>query len=331
MSWGKILQLSIFGESHGSTVGITISGLLPGITLPMESIKEDLAKRAPGQKLTSPRKEKDEFEIISGIFHGKITGAPLTVIFRNTNIQSKDYELHTRIPRPSHADFPAQIKYRGFQDIRGGGHFSGRLTAPLVFAGAVAKKYLEEKKIQITSRLVEKESLEKILPQLIKEGDSIGASISCQVRGLPIGIGTPFFDSLESSISHLVFSIPGVKGIEFGLGFDFIGKRGSEVNDEYRMEDEKIITTTNYNGGILGGLSNGMPVEFRVVFKPTASIFKVQRSVNMEKHENTELQIQGRHDPCIALRAQVVVEAVAALAILDQIWMGEYYGYLGKI
>lgn len=331
MSWGKILQLSIFGESHGSTVGITISGLLPGITLPMESIKEDLAKRAPGQKLTSPRKEKDEFEIISGIFHGKITGAPLTVIFRNTNIQSKDYELHTRIPRPSHADFPAQIKYRGFQDIRGGGHFSGRLTAPLVFAGAVAKKYLEEKKIQITSRLVEKESLEKILPQLIKEGDSIGASISCQVRGLPIGIGTPFFDSLESSISHLVFSIPGVKGIEFGLGFDFIGKRGSEVNDEYRIEDEKIITTTNYNGGILGGLSNGMPVEFRVVFKPTASIFKVQQSVNLEKQENTELQIQGRHDPCIALRAQIVVEAVAALAILDQIWMGEYYGYIGKI
>ena len=331
MSWGKILQLSIFGESHGSTVGITISGLLPGITLPMESIKEDLAKRAPGQKLTSPRKEKDEFEIISGIFHGKTTGAPLTVIFRNTNIQSKDYELHTRIPRPSHADFPAQIKYRGFQDIRGGGHFSGRLTAPLVFAGAIAKKYLEEKKIQITSRLVEKESLEKILPQLIKEGDSIGASISCQVRGLPIGIGTPFFDSLESSISHLVFSIPGIKGIEFGLGFNFIGKRGSEVNDEYRIEDKKIITTTNYNGGILGGLSNGMPVEFRVVFKPTASIFKVQRSVNLEKQENTELQIQGRHDPCIALRAQVVVEAVAALAILDQIWMGEYYGYIGKI
>lgn len=331
MSWGKILQLSIFGESHGSTVGITISGLLPGITLPMETIKEDLAKRAPGKKLTSPRKEKDEFEIISGIFHGKTTGAPLTVIFRNTNIQSKDYELHTRIPRPSHADFPAQIKYRGFQDIRGGGHFSGRLTAPLVFAGAVAKKYLEEKKIQITSRLVEKESLEKILPQLIKEGDSIGASISCQVRGLPIGIGTPFFDSLESSISHLVFSIPGIKGIEFGLGFNFIGKRGSEVNDEYRIEDEKIITTTNYNGGILGGLSNGMPVEFRVVFKPTASIFKVQRSVNLEKQENTELQIQGRHDPCIALRAQVVVEAVTALAILDQIWMGEYYGYIGKI
>ncbi|RXZ68914.1 chorismate synthase [Fusobacterium necrophorum] len=331
MSWGKILQLSIFGESHGSTVGITISGLLPGITLPMESIKEDLAKRAPGQKLTSPRKEKDEFEIISGIFHGKTTGAPLTVIFRNTNIQSKDYELHKKIPRPGHADFPAQIKYRGFQDIRGGGHFSGRLTAPLVFAGAIAKKYLQEKKIQITSRLLEKESLEKILPQLIKEGDSIGASISCQVRGLPIGIGTPFFDSLESSIAHLAFSIPGVKGIEFGLGFDFIGKRGSEVNDEYRMEEGKIITTTNYNGGILGGLSNGMPVEFRVVFKPTASIFKVQQSVNLEKQENTELQIRGRHDPCIALRAQIVVEAVAALAILDQIWMGEYYGYIGKI
>lgn len=331
MSWGKLLQLSIFGESHGSAIGITISGLLPGMPLPIGTIKEDLAKRAPGQKFTSPRTEKDEFEIISGLLHGKTTGAPLTVIFRNTNIQSKDYELHTRIPRPSHADFPAQIKYRGFQDIRGGGHFSGRLTAPLVFAGAIAKKYLKEKKVQITSQLVEQKTLEKILPQLIQEGDSIGASISCQVKGLPIGIGTPFFDSLESAISHLAFSIPGVKGIEFGLGFDFIGKRGSEVNDEYRIEEGKIITTTNYNGGILGGLSNGMPVEFRVVFKPTASIFKVQQSVNLEKQENTELQIQGRHDPCIALRAQVVVEAVAALAILDQIWTGEYYEHIGTI
>lgn len=331
MSWGKILQLSIFGESHGSAVGVTISGLLPGMLLPIQTIREDLARRAPGQKLTTPRKERDEFEIISGVLYGRTTGAPLTVIFRNTNIQSKDYEIHQKIPRPSHADFPAQIKYRGFQDIRGGGHFSGRLTAPLVFAGAIAKKYLEEKKVQITSQLIEKENLEKILPRLIKEGDSIGASVSCQVKGLPIGIGTPFFDSLESSISHLVFSIPGVKGIEFGLGFDFIGKRGSEVNDEYCMEDGKIITTTNYNGGILGGLSNGMPVEFRVVFKPTASIFKVQQSVNLEKQENTELQIQGRHDPCIALRAQVVVEAVAALAILDQIWTGEYYEHIGTI
>ena len=326
MSWGKILQLSIFGESHGSAIGITISGLRPGMMIPMRQLKEELAKRAPGQIFTSPRKEKDEFEILSGVFQEKTTGSPLTVIFRNTNTQSRDYEIHKTIPRPSHADFPAQIQYKGFQDIRGGGHFSGRLTAPLVFAGTIAKQYLKEKNIEIRSQIVEQEKLERILPSLIQNGDSIGASISCQAIGLPVGIGTPFFDSLESSISHLAFSIPGVKGIEFGLGFDFIGKRGSEVNDEYCMKEGKVMTTTNYNGGILGGLSTGMPLEFRVVLKPTASIFKMQQSVNLKKGENTELQIQGRHDPCIALRAKVVIESVAALAILDQIWMGEYYG-----
>lgn len=326
MNWGKILQLSIFGESHGSTIGITIGGLLPGMKIPFVELQRDLALRAPGQRLTSPRKEKDHFEIISGVFEGKTTGAPLTVIFPNLNTQSKDYEIHKKIPRPSHADYPAQIKYKGFQDVRGGGHFSGRLTAPLVFAGTFAKQYLKDRGIGISSTIVEKEDLEKKLPTLIQEGDSIGASISCKITGVPIGIGNPFFDSLESSISHLAFSIPGVKGIEFGLGFDFIGKLGSEVNDEYNFIDGKVMTTTNYNGGILGGLSNGMPIEFRLVFKPTASIFKQQKSVDLEKQKNTTLLIQGRHDPCIALRAQIVVESIAALAILDQIWMGEYYG-----
>ena len=326
MNWGKILQLSIFGESHGSTIGITIGGLLPGMKIPFVELQRDLALRAPGQRLTSPRKEKDHFEIISGVFEGKTTGAPLTVIFPNLNTQSKDYEIHKKIPRPSHADYPAQIKYKGFQDVRGGGHFSGRLTAPLVFAGTFAKQYLKDRGIGISSTIVEKEDLEKKLLTLIQEGDSIGASISCKITGVPVGIGNPFFDSLESSISHLAFSIPGVKGIEFGLGFDFIGKLGSEVNDEYQFIHGKVMTTTNYNGGILGGLSNGMPIEFRLVFKPTASIFKQQKSVDLEKQKNTTLLIQGRHDPCIALRAQIVVESIAALAILDQIWMGEYYG-----
>ena len=308
MNWGKILQLSIFGESHGSTIGITIGGLLPGMKIPFVELQRDLALRAPGQRLTSPRKEKDHFEIISGVFEGKTTGAPLTVIFPNLNTQSKDYEIHKKIPRPSHADYPAQIKYKGFQDVRGGGHFSGRLTAPLVFAGTFAKQYLKDRGIGISSTIVEKEDLEKKLLTLIQEGDSIGASISCKITGVPVGIGNPFFDSLESSISHLAFSIPGVKGIEFGLGFDFIGKLGSEVNDEYQFIHGKVMTTTNYNGGILGGLSNGMPIEFRLVFKPTASIFKQQKSVDLEKQKNTTLLIQGRHDPCIALRAQIVVE-----------------------
>lgn len=324
--WGKTFQLSIFGESHGPFIGITITGCIPGLLLPMEKIREDLARRAPGQKNTTPRLETEEFQIISGVLGGRTTGAPLTVLFSNQNTSSKDYEIHKLIPRPNHADYPAQIKYKGFQDVRGGGHFSGRLTAPLVFAGSFAKHLLGKKKIEITSQILRREYLERQLPDVIASGDSIGANIQCQITGLPAGIGAPFFDSLESSIAHLSFSIPGVKGIEFGIGFAFEGKRGSEVSDGYRLKGRTITTEHNYNGGILGGISTGMPVVFQVIFKPTPSIFKTQHSVNLKKQEEMDLNIKGRHDPCIALRAQVVVEAVAAIAILDQIWTGEYYG-----
>lgn len=323
--WGKTLQLSIFGESHGACIGVTISGLLPGLSLPWEKIREDLSKRAPGQKNTSPRLEQDDFNILSGVLEGKTTGAPLTVIFPNQNTSSKDYEIHKTIPRPSHADYPAQMKYKGFQDIRGGGHFSGRLTAPLVFAGSLAKAFLEEKNIEIGSIFLDREELEERLPEIIASGDSIGAKIECHITGVPAGIGAPFFDSLESTLAHLIFSIPGVKGIEFGLGFGFAGRLGSEVNDAYQIKNQKITTEHNYNGGILGGLSTGMPIVFRTIFKPTASIFQTQHSVNLKTMEEVELQITGRHDPCIALRAQIVVESVAAIAILDQIWTGEYY------
>lgn len=324
--WGKAFQLSIFGESHAPFIGITITGCIPGLLLPLEKIKKELARRAPGQKNTTPRLETDSFQIISGVLEGKTTGAPLTVLFSNENISSKDYELHKVIPRPNHADYPAQIKYKGFQDVRGGGHFSGRLTAPLVFAGSFAKHLLEEKGIAFKSQILRKEYLEQQLPAVIASGDSIGASVQCQITGLPAGVGSPFFDSLESSIAHLAFSIPGVKGIEFGFGFAFEGKCGSEVSDGYRLEGNHITTEHNYNGGILGGISTGMPVVFRVVFKPTPSISKTQHSVNLKTQKEVDLNIVGRHDPCIALRAQVVVEAIAAIAILDQIWTGEYYG-----
>lgn len=324
--WGNLLKLSIFGESHGAGLGITISGFVPGFPFPEEEIRTALSQRAPGQKNTSPRKEEDLFELLSGVYEGHTTGAPISVVFRNKNTQSKDYEHLRVIPRPSHADYPAQIKYKGFQDVRGGGHFSGRLTAPLVFAGTLAKSYLRTKGIFIESSLVERKEVEEKIESLIAEGDSIGASIACKVIGLPTGLGSPFFDSLESHIAHLAFSVPGVKGIEFGLGFGFIGKKGSEVNDGYRIQDGNIYTEQNNNGGILGGLSTGMPLQFRVVFKPTASIFQKQNSVNLLTQENTELQIVGRHDPCIALRASIVIESIAALAILDQLWMGAYYG-----
>lgn len=323
--WGKTFQLTIFGESHGPALGITISGCRSGILIPFEHIQEELARRAPGQKNTTTRIEKDDFQIVSGVLDGKTTGAPITVLFENHNISSKDYEIHKTIPRPNHADYPAQVKYKGFQDVRGGGHFSGRLTAPLVFAGSLAKAILLEKAIKVESFLLGREELEQKLPSIISSGDSIGASIQCQITGVPAGIGRPFFDSVESSIAHLAFSIPGLKGIEFGLGFAFEGKQGSEVSDGYRFQNGTLITEHNYNGGLLGGISTGMPIVFRVVFKPTPSIYKTQHSVNLQTKEEVLLNITGRHDPCIALRAQVVVESIAAIAILDQIWSGEYY------
>ncbi|MGG5460872.1 chorismate synthase [Clostridium sp. B9] len=350
--WGNKIKLSIFGESHGEGIGIVIDGIEPGITINMENIEKDMERRAPGRNsLSTQRKEGDKPEILSGIFNGITTGAPISMIIRNTDKRSRDYSKIKDVMRPGHADFPGYVRYNGFNDYRGGGHFSGRITAPLVFAGALAKEVLKEKGIFVGSHIkqvgkvkdssfdsltLNKEDLvsllEKELPLIdsekidaVKEeitsyrmeGDSIGGIVECGIIGLKAGVGNPFFDSLESNIAHLAFSVPAVKGIEFGVGFDFANMKGSEANDEYFIEEKKIKTYSNNNGGITGGISNGMPVIFRVVIKPTPSISKEQRTVNISTMENETLSVTGRHDPCIVQRALVVIESIAALSVLE--------------
>ena len=353
-TWGKNIELSIFGESHGEGIGITINGIEPGIELDLDYIKEEMSRRAPGQNdLTTPRKEKDEFHILSGFFNGRTTGTPLTMIIYNTNQHSKDYSKTKNLMRPSHGDFTGYVKYKGFNDYRGGGHFSGRITAPLVFAGAICKEILKEKGIVIGSHIKSikniedddfsdenlcKETLENLrkesfpvlnsvsgekMKEIIRNArsmkDSVGGVIECAAINLPTGIGDPFFDSVESTLSSLLFSIPGVKGVEFGKGFDITKLYGSEANDEYDMNNGKVTTTTNNNGGILGGITSGMPMIFRVAMKPTPSIGKMQKTIDIETMENSTIEIVGRHDPCIVVRAVPVIEAAAAIAILELI------------
>lgn len=353
--WGNKYKLSIFGESHGKAIGITIDGLPAGLELDLDFIKAEMKRRAPGRsRLSTPRVEGDKFEMLSGYFEGKTTGTPLCAIIRNSDTRSRDYSQIKDKMRPGHADLTANIKYKGHQDYRGGGHFSGRLTAPIVFAGAIAKQILLERGITIGSHIksvgeIEDDSFhptntrdediqalrkqafpvldedkgkamkEKII-EVKEEGDSVGGIVECVVLNTPMGIGSPFFNSIESKLSSLLFSIPAVKAVEFGSGFEISKMKGSESNDEYYLDDDKKIKTyTNNNGGILGGISNGMPIIFRAGFKPTASISKSQRTVDIEKSENIKLEIEGRHDPCIVPRAIPVVEAVAAIAILDLI------------
>lgn len=350
--WGKNITISIFGESHGKAIGVTVSGLPPGIELDEESIKVEMRRRAPGKdELSTPRQEKDEFEIISGYFSGKTTGTPLCALIWNKDTKSKDYSLLKNVMRPSHADYTGNIRYVGSNDYRGGGHFSGRITAPLVFAGAVAKQILKKKDIIIGSHIksignieddyfdnvnintvlldelfnvsipvINKEKAEKMKDCILKvkeDNDSVGGIVEAVVLNIPEGIGSPFFDSVESTLAHLLFSIPAVKGVEFGAGFNISYMKGSEANDEMYINDNKIKTYTNNNGGIVGGITSGMPIIFRVAFKPTPSIGKTQRTVDIEKRENTVLKVCGRHDPCIVQRAIPVVEAAAALAVLD--------------
>jgi chorismate synthase len=350
--WGKNIRISIFGESHGNAIGINIDGLPSGIELDLEFIKSEMARRAPGRsKLTTPRKEGDEVEILSGFFNEKTTGTPLCGIIRNTNTRSKDYSKVKDLMRPGHADYTGSTRYKGYNDYRGGGHFSGRITAPLVFAGSIAKQILKEEGILIGSHVksigriedeyfsdenlnaetfekfskenlpVIKNVIEKDMENFVLEAssnhDSVGGIIEAAIINLPAGIGEPFFDSAESVLSQILFSIPAVKGVEFGAGFEIAKMYGSEANDAMYVEDGKIKTYTNNNGGILGGITNGMPVIFRVAIKPTPSISKIQKTVDISKMEDTTLEVHGRHDPCIVPRALVVVEAAAALAILD--------------
>ncbi|MBI1344168.1 MAG: chorismate synthase [Terrimonas sp.] len=316
-SFGRIFRVHIFGESHGTCVGITIDGCPAGLSLLEDDILPDLERRKGGkQKGTTPRQEADFPIFKSGIFNGKTTGFPITILFENNNIRSEDYQQQRSIPRPGHADWVAHQKFGGHEDYRGGGHFSARLTTGLVAAGAIAKKLMQQ--VRITAAVAEiggETDLEKGLQRAIDAKDSVGGIIECSVSGLPVGLGEPYFDSMESVLSKMLFSIPAVKGVEFGAGFRAARMFGSEHNDA--IEDMEGTTRTNHAGGIVGGISNGNPLVFRLAIKPTASTPKEQKSLNWDTGQVTSFSIKGRHDLCVALRAPVIVEAVTALVLAD--------------
>lgn len=353
-SWGRNLRISIFGESHGAAIGAVIDGLPSGVQLDIEQIRHHMKRRAPGRNsLSTQRAEGDEFEILSGYFEGRTTGTPLAISIRNSDKRSADYERTRAILRPGHADYSGMVRYGGFNDYRGGGHFSGRITAPVVFAGSVARQILKSMGIEIVSRVMSIGGvsdatviLEQIDAEMIKrlsnmeipvidplneelmkneiirakdENDSVGGIVECAVTGIKAGIGDPFFDSVESVISHFMFSIPAVKGIEFGAGFKMANMRGSNANDQPYISEGEILHRTNNNGGVTGGITNGMPIVFRTAIKPTPSIGMPQMSVDVENMRDEKLEIQGRHDPCIVQRAVPVIESGAAFAVLDMI------------
>lgn len=346
------IKVSIFGESHGEAIGCVIDGLPAGVKLDMDKIYRDMARRAPGKdKTATPRLEKDIPHILSGVLGDVTTGAPLAMEIENTNTKSGDYSNLLTVPRPSHSDYPAYVKYDGNNDIRGGGHFSGRLTAPLVFAGAVAKQILEEKGITIgahikrigsvTDTAVDMNDVNaELLRELARKSfsviddsaedkmraevegfrlnqDSVGGEIECFATGLPVGIGGNMFDTVEGTLAPILFGVPAVKGVQFGLGFEFAKSNASAVNDEYEIKDGRVALLSNNNGGVAGGMTTGAPLVVSVAIKPTPSISKEQRSVNLQTMENTTLVINGRHDPCIVPRAVPVIESAVALGILD--------------
>ncbi len=317
-TFGQLFRISIFGESHGEVVGVTIDGVKSGMSLTLKDFEADILRRKSGAKGTTTRIEDDKPQIISGLFKGFTTGAPLTIVFENKNVQSVDYEYIRDTPRPGHADFVALKKFQGFNDYRGGGHFSGRLTLAIVAAGVVAKKQIG--KINIEAKLLSAGGsidIEAMIEQAIAENDSIGGIVECNATNIPIGLGEPFFNSVESVISHLAFSIPAVKGIEFGAGFETTTMKGSQHNDP--LIDISGKTETNHSGGISGGITNGNDLIFRVAVKPTPSIGKEQLTVNMKTGKRESLKISGRHDACIALRMPVIIEAITAIVLADLI------------
>lgn len=321
-SFGRIFRVHIFGESHGPAVGITIDGCPAGIPLSAEDFEKDIERRKAGAAGTTPRKEDDAPEILSGIFNNITTGAPITITFRNNNTRSSDYEALRDTPRPGHADFVMHKKFDGYNDYRGGGHSSGRLTVCLVAAGVVAKKVLNG--ITINATLVEaggSTAIESAIQKAVDEQDSIGGIVSCTVNGLPVGLGEPFFDSAESLISHIAFSIPAIKGIEFGSGFGAAKMKGSEHNDA--ITDANGTTKTNYAGGINGGITNGNELNFRIAVKPTSSTPKEQQTWNNKTQQVEAFTVKGRHDLCIAIRVPVVAEAAAAIALADMLLLNK--------
>jgi chorismate synthase len=334
-SFGRIFRISIFGESHGESVGIVVDGCPAGMPLTVDDFLPDLERRKGGtQKGTTPRKEEDFPIFKSGIFNDKTTGAPVTILFENKNVRSSDYEKQRDVPRPGHADFVAHKKFAGFEDYRGSGHFSGRLTVALVAAGVIAKKILDltptplstsGEGIGVRSTILEiggEKDLEKGLQKAIDAKDSIGGVIECRATGLPIGLGEPFFDSVESVLSHLVFAIPAVRGVEFGTGFAAAKMFGSEHNDAIENMDGK--TRTNHAGGVVGGLTNGNELVFRIAIKPTSSTPKEQNTLNWETGKVEMASVKGRHDLCIALRVPVILEAVTAIVLVDLLMMEQH-------
>lgn len=318
-SFGRIFKVTIFGESHGESVGINIDGCPAGLPLTVEDFMPDIERRKGGQqKGTTPRKEDDIPIFKSGVFNHKTTGAPLTILFENKNTRSGDYEKQRSVPRPGHADFVAHEKFGGFEDFRGGGHFSGRLTVCLVAAGVIAKKLLATQQSEVAATILEiggESDLEKGLQKAIDAKDTIGGIVECRVNGLPIGLGEPFFDSVESVLSHAVFAIPAVRGVEFGTGFAAARMFGSEHNDA--IENNTGVTRTNHAGGIVGGITNNNELVFRIAIKPTSSTPKEQTTLNWETGEQEVFSVKGRHDLCIALRVPVVLEAVTAMVMAD--------------
>lgn len=351
-TWGNNLQLTIFGESHGPAIGVVVDGLPIGLSVDEEAVARDMARRAPGQDPTATaRREADRVRIVSGLYRGHTTGAPLCGLIENTNVRSGDYEAMQRLMRPGHADYAGYVKYRGMNDPRGGGHFSGRLTAPLVFAGALCRQALAARGIEVGAHIasiaevedapmdpvgVDAQTLralrearfalldparEAAMRARVEEarlaGDSVGGSIEVAAVGVPAGLGAPFFDSLESTLAHLLFSIPAVKGVAFGDGFGLCAMRGSGANDAMRVQDGRVTCETNHNGGVTGGITNGMPVVCRVAVKPTPSIAQPQRTVDVSCMADAQMEIRGRHDPCIVPRAVPVVESAMLLALMD--------------
>lgn len=326
-TFGRKYRVSIFGESHGELIGVVLDGVPAGLELSEEDFMQDILRRKSGAKGTTPRVEADQPCIVSGLFEGHTTGAPLTVTFKNTNTHSSDYSLFAAMPRPGHADLTAALKWDDCQDPRGSGHFSGRLTLPIVAAGVVAKKILKDATMldetpcsAVNARIAElggisdQDQWQDAIDQAIREGDSLGAVIECAVPDIDPGYGEPFWDSVESQIAHAVFAIPGVRGIEFGDGFRSAAMKGSEHNDPIGPDARPV---KNGAGGVNGGITNGAPISFRVAFKPTSSIRKAQQTFNFQTGETDTLEVPGRHDVCFALRAPVVVEAMTAIALAD--------------
>lgn len=349
---GDKIKISVFGESHGNGIGVVVDGLPAGVKIDLDKVLAQMARRAPGKdKTATPRKESDLPRILSGMLDDTLTGAPLCAVIENTNTRSGDYGNLLSCPRPGHSDYTAFVKYGGANDIRGGGHFSGRLTAPIVFAGAVCRQILEQKGIKIAAHIssigkvsdksfdpvnIENELIDRLnlssfalidqsaedkMREVVESArmslDSVGGTIECAVTGIDAGFGDPMFDGVEGVIAKAVFGVPAIKGIEFGKGFELSQMRGSESNDPFEYKEGKVVTSTNNCGGILGGITNGMPIIFKAAVKPTPSISQKQQTVDLQTKQNAELEIKGRHDPCIVPRAVPVIEAVTAIAIIN--------------